>query len=49
MKFDKSTLPVTQKTGSGATLITTEMWKVCPFFAHLALLLVHQRHGEEVT
>lgn len=49
MKFLNSILPVTKETAKTATAFVTEATKLCTFFAHLALLLVHQRHGEEVN
>lgn len=30
-------------------MIATGVTKLCPFFAHLPLLLVHQRQGEEAN
>lgn len=49
MKFLNSILPFTKETGKTATVVVTEATKLCTFFAHLALLLVHQRQGEEVN
>lgn len=47
MKFLKSILPVTNETGKTVTLVVSGVMKLCRFFAHHLLLLVHQRQGEE--
>lgn len=49
MKFLKSILPVTKVTEKAATVVVTGVTKLCPFFAHHPLLLVHQRNSEEAS
>lgn len=49
MKFLNSILPVTKETGEVVTVVVTGVTKLCPFFADLPLLLIHQRQGEEAN